>query len=83
MLMLLGEDESEDDKLRSILAQLEFQHLIRSYDSKGVPFRTFLYVPELHPLLNEEFHEREDEGHVFKVNEMYWLYTNMSVTGPF
>ena len=37
------------------------------WNAKGVPFQTFMYVPEVHPLSHKEFHEREDEGHVFKV----------------
>ena len=61
------EEETFEDKLRSILAQMEFQHVVRSWDRKGVPFRTHMYVPEIHPVLGTEFHEREDEGHIFKV----------------
>ncbi|XP_064389547.1 uncharacterized protein LOC135337544 isoform X2 [Halichondria panicea] len=61
-----GESESLDDKLRSILAQMEFTHVVRSWDQKGVPFRTYIYVPEEHPELGTVFHEREDEGHVYK-----------------
>ena len=26
-----------------------------------------MYVPEKHPITKQAFHEREDEGHVFKV----------------
>ncbi len=40
---------------------------IKSWDAKGVPFSTYMYVPEEHPVLKTVFHEREDEGHVFKV----------------
>ena len=32
-----------------------------------MPFRSHIYVPEIHPVTECEFHEREDEGHVFKV----------------
>ena len=69
-LHLDGEEESMDDKLHSILAQMEFQYVVRSWDLKGVPFRTYLYVPEQHPQLGTVFHEREDEGHVFKVSSI-------------
>ena len=62
-----GEKETPSDKLRSILAQLEYKHEVRTWNSKGVPFQSFTYVPEVHPLSHKEFHEREDEGHVFKV----------------
>ena len=34
---------------------------------KGVPFRSHLHVPEVHPLTGMMFCEREDEGHVLKV----------------
>ena len=53
--------------LRSILAQLEFTYTVRQYDDSGVLFRTHLYVPELHPDSGDIFLEREDEGHVLKV----------------
>lgn len=55
------------EKARSILAQLEYRYQILYWTSKGVPFRWHFYVPELHPITSEAFHEREDEGHVFKV----------------
>ena len=61
------ENETIHDKLRSILAQFEYQHLVKSWNAKGVPFLMHMYVPEIHPITDEEFHEREDEGHVFKV----------------
>ena len=47
---------------------MEYTYQVRSWDEKGVPFRTHLYVPENHPITGNEFHEREDEAHVFKVN---------------
>lgn len=53
--------------LRSILAQLDFVYRIDDWESKGVPFRSHLHVPEDHPLTGYMFCEREDEGHVFKV----------------
>ena len=56
--------------LRSILAQLEFCYIVRQYDEKGIPFRTHLYVPEVHPDTKEVFMEREDEGHVLKVCQL-------------
>ena len=52
---------------RSILAQLEYQHLIREWKKKGVDFSTYLYIPEVYPVTGEEFCEREDEAHVLKV----------------
>ncbi len=46
---------------------MEYSYEIRKWEEKGVPFRTHLYVPEVHPVTKARFHEREDEGHVFKV----------------
>lgn len=60
--------------LRSILAQMEYSYEVCKWDAVGVPFRTFMYVPETHPITQEPFLEREDEGHVFKViNHSYTL----------
>ena len=54
--------------LQSILAQLEFTHLVKEYDESGVPIRTHLHVPEVHQDTKTVFLEREDEGHVLKVS---------------
>lgn len=54
--------------LRSILAQFEFSYQIRKYDEQGIPFRTHLYVPEVHPVTGTTFYEREDEAHVLRVS---------------
>lgn len=53
--------------LKSILAQLEFQYEILEWEKRGIPFRSHVYVPEVHPLTGVPFHEREDETHLFKV----------------
>ena len=42
--------ETDEDKLRSILAHLEYSHQVLEYDKAGVPFRTYMYVPEIHPV---------------------------------
>ena len=63
----IGKDETRAEKLRSILAQLEFHHQINTWQLKGVPFRDHLYVPEVHPVTGVGFCEREDDGHVFNV----------------
>ena len=57
------DEEKEDrcDKLRSILAH---RQQVRSWESRGIPFCTHMYV---HHISKFVFHEREDEGHVFKV----------------
>ena len=56
------------EQLRSILAQFEYRQTVRTWNERGVPFCRYMYVPEIHPVLGTEFHEREDEGHVFKVS---------------
>ena len=61
-------NETYSDKLRSIHAQLEYTHEVLRYDSIGVPFCTYIYVPETNPFTGVEFHEREDDAHVLKVN---------------
>ena len=53
--------------MRSIMAQLEYKYQVNTWYLNGVPFKTHLYVPEIHPETDEQFCEREDEGHIFKV----------------
>jgi len=65
--ILLGKDETMVEKLKSILAQLEYKYQVDLWQSKDVPFRDHLYVPEVHPDTGLGFCEREDEGHVLKV----------------
>ena len=67
IFFITGKTETLTDKLRSILAQLEYQYQIATWEKEGVDFRTYLYVPEKHPLTQDIFYEREDEAHVFKV----------------
>ena len=43
---------------------------IYEWEKKGVPFRSHIYVSEVHPLTDCPFHEREDEAYVLKV---LWL----------
>ena len=59
-------EETHEDKLRSIIAQLEYSYEVCDYDKKGIPFRTYMYVPEKHPITGSEYHERDD-AHVLKV----------------
>jgi len=68
--ILSGKDENKLEKLRSIMAQLEYKYQVNTWDAKGVPFKTHLYVPEVHPDTDKQFCEREDEGHIFKV----WIW---------
>ena len=62
-----GMSESPVDELRSILAQLHYTYHIREWNRQGVPFCTHAYVPETDPITGEEFHEREDHGHLLQV----------------
>ena len=68
MLVQIGKDETKVEKLRSIKSQLEYKYEINLWQSKGVPFKDHLYVPDVPPVTGLEFCEREDEGHIFKVN---------------
>ena len=59
-----------EDNVRSILAQLEFKYQVLEFEKREVPFRTHLYVPEVHPISGQEYHEREDDAHVLKVHAL-------------
>ena len=61
------EDETRLEKLRSIMAQLEYQYRMNAYESQVIPFKHHLYMPEVHPITQIGFCELEDEGHVLKV----------------
>ena len=67
---MAGKTESIEDKLRSVLAQFEFTKTVREYHSKGIPFQTYMYVPEKHPNTDEVFYEREDDAHLLKVSKV-------------
>ena len=58
---IIGKDETEPEKLRSILAQLDYRHQVNYWHAQGVPFKNHLYVPEIHPETGMGFCEREDE----------------------
>ncbi len=68
VFLYIGREETFAEKLRSILAQLEFKMLVKQWTEKGVNFTDHLYVPEVHPVTGKVFCEMEDEGHVFKVH---------------
>ena len=51
--------ETRADKLRSIFAQMTYTYMIDQWDKEGVPFCKHLYVPEIHPITQAQFHERE------------------------
>ena len=52
------------------MAQLDYCYKVCQYDCQGIPFRTYLYVPEIHPDTGMPFSEREDEAHLLKVIQM-------------
>ena len=53
--------------MKSIIAQMDYTHRIRLWQSNGVPFDVHLYVPETHPDTNEISYEQEDIVHLLKV----------------
>ena len=67
VINITGWEETNADKLHSILSQQEFHMVIKEWDQKGVNFSQHLYVLEVHPITGVGFCEMEDEGHVFKV----------------
>ena len=85
-LIHTGKKETDTEKLRSILAQLEYQYLVESWEAQGVPFKAHLHVPEVHPVTGTLFCEREDEGHVLKVTTcacitlILHVYIKISIT---
>ena len=60
------EEEVDVDKLQSILAQLEFQYSVESWEEEF--HFSHLHISEVHPMTNILFCEREDEGHVVKID---------------
>ena len=56
--------EDDADKLRSILTRWEYTYQICQWHDNGLEFRYYAYVPEV---TKREFHEREDDTHIFKV----------------
>ena len=61
--LVIGQEETTLDKLRSILGQLEYKHQVEYWEKNGVPFNlSHISVPKVHPVTNEMFCEHED-GH--------------------
>ena len=61
--------ESEQDSLRSMLAQMKFQLAVKRYKEKGVNFVEHLYVPEVDATTGQHFLSREDHNNVLKVSK--------------
>ena len=60
--MYVGEKENEEGMLRSIYSSsdacMEYSCImICKWDDSGVPFRTYIDVPEKHPLTGSELHK--------------------------
>ena len=77
-----GRDETDVEKLRSILAQLEFSMTIKEWDQKGVPFYQYLYVPEKHPITGIEFYEMEDERQMCTLYQVTCIMCVSMMYGP-
>ena len=54
------------EKLRSIL--WKYSRDIAEWEKMGIPFRSRVYVPEVHGV---PFHEREDQNHVLEREYTY------------
>lgn len=70
LLFSIGQSESFEEQLRSVLAQYHYAHIVKTFEAKGVMFTMYMYVPEKHPETNEVFYEREDEAHLIKVHSL-------------
>ena len=57
-LSLESRDETMEEKLRSILAEMDYTRTVQKWDDQGVPFRSYIYVPEVHPITNTIFMRR-------------------------
>lgn len=58
--------ESLLDKLRSVVATCRFRATIEYWKQRGADFSMHLYVPEVHPVTEEERHDRGDHNHLFR-----------------
>ena len=53
----VGVTETMNDQMKSILSQLEYKHTVYTYEQNRIPFRIYMYVPEIHPSTNTIFFE--------------------------
>ena len=58
--------ESLLDKLRSVVATCRFRANIEYWKERGADFSTYLYVPEVDSVTEEERHDRGDHNHLFR-----------------
>jgi len=66
LLIYAGQDETQNDCLKSLMATYLYRQMVDNYTKEGVNFKDHLYIPEIDPRTNEYFHEREDHNHVLK-----------------
>ena len=64
--------ESFTDKLKSLVATYRYRHCVEELKEQGVDFSTYLYIPEVHPVTGDIYHEREDHCHILK---RIWKHT--------
>ena len=67
----MQEKQSTADKLRSVLAQLEFSYRIRHYHDELEYFSDTTSMCPRYTVTHLPICEREDEGHVLKVTYCY------------
>ena len=72
--IIIGKTELLEEEMKSILAQYEYKSTIKEFEEQGVPFCTYMYVPEVYPGTGEIFYEREDDAHLLKVGVSYQLH---------
>ena len=58
--------ESHLDKMRSLVATYLYRCAIADWQSRGVDFAMYLYIPEVDPTTGRVHHERADHGHLLK-----------------
>ena len=58
--------ESYLDMLRSIVATYLYREKIEELKKENVDFSTFLYVPEIDPIMGTPRHDRSDHNHLFR-----------------
>ena len=58
--------ESYLDQLRSLVATYTYRSTIAYWNSRGVDFDTFMYIPEVDNITGEIHHDRADHCHLLK-----------------
>lgn len=58
--------ESFLDKLRSVVATYLYRERIQKLKEENVDFSTYMYVPEIDPIMGTPRHDRSDHNHLFR-----------------